>query len=721
MIKKFPLRHTAVAVASLAGLISVVAIQPAAAADKANTKAAGNYVSGDFHNHTTCSDGSLSMKKLIDKSVKTFGLDWFVQADHGGSSARNCTLSEDPFEPVPSALGLTNSTTGPFPPNTYPTTGQPASTGKGPNQTWEATLPGGRTAIKGDGTAVPKAMWRWQEIKEFQYKVTEDESRARQKPIWIGVEQNTPGHEHVSTTVLQGQLPWPQAGVMGNATLQAQYEYCFDRSDTDTSRGAENQWDCSVTGTTSTDALNATSRKISGTNTAATPDLGHRKTLEGIKWMNEKAPTTSYFIPAHLERAGFYNPIGNNGFNIEHLRNFNNTAPNVAFGFESMPGHQASEQRGEYAPNRGASLANPTAGVDSVGLGTYGGTGIYAAKIGGVWDALLGEGRNWWFFASSDYHNRGAFGPDQRESNQDFQPGEYQKDYVMVRKGTNNLSAEGIINGLRSGNSFATSGDLIDRLAFVACTVNPAIPRAAFKTLVEKAASNAVAQNAEVRINGCATMGEKLVVAPGADVVVAIAVRDPQGTNNSPYSFPNPSLKQINITQPLNAPVLDHLDVIGGNVTGYVSPADTAKYAGREGSAAASNPSAGIKKVFNSTNWTATADGVRVMSYRIPAVKVSQYFRLRGTNLPPATPFETDASGNPLNDYDLLPFFDASKTDAVQPGKVVCAEAACPAHLRTVNGVKYSSFDVAAWADLWFYSNPIYVEVSNSVKVAGTK
>ena len=87
MIKKFPLRHTAVAVASLAGLISVVAIQPAAAADKANTKAAGNYVSGDFHNHTTCSDGSLSMKKLIDKSVKTFGLDWFVQADLGGSSA----------------------------------------------------------------------------------------------------------------------------------------------------------------------------------------------------------------------------------------------------------------------------------------------------------------------------------------------------------------------------------------------------------------------------------------------------------------------------------------------------------------------------------------------------------------------------------------------------------------------------------------------------------
>jgi hypothetical protein len=204
-------------------------------------------------------------------------------------------------------------------------------------------------------------------------------------------------------------------------------------------------------------------------------------------------------------------------------------------------------------------------------------------------------------------------------------------------------------------------------------------------------------------------------------VVVAIAVRDPIGKNFSPYSFPNPSLKQIGITQPLDQPVLDHIDVIGGNVTGFVSPTDTAKYAGIEGTAAASNASAGIKKVFNSTNWTATADGLRVMSYRIPAVKVSQYVRLRGTNLPASTPFETDANGNPLNDYDLSPFVDAAKAEAQKPGKVICSDAACPAHMRTVNGVKYSSLDVAAWADLWFYSNPVYIEVTNSVKVVGAK
>ena len=41
--------------------------------------------------------------------------------------------------------------------------------------------------------------------------------------------------------------------------------------------------------------------------------------------------------------------------------------------------------------------------------------------------------------------------------------------------------------------------------------------------------------------------------------------------------------------------------------------------------------------------------------------------------------------------------------------------------MRTIAGVKYSSFDVVAWADLWFYSNPVYVEVLGSSKVAGVK
>ncbi len=710
MKHQFKMREVAVAIAAIT---TVVTLAPqASAADKAATKAAGTYVTGDFHNHTTCSDGTLSIKKLVDKSINAFKLDWFVQADHGGSSTRNCTLAEDPFEPVAPALGLTNSATGPWPPATYNGSGQPASALKGPNQTWESTLPNGRADIKGDGTATPKAMWRWQEIKEFQYKQIETLGRDAKKPVWIGLEQNTPGHEHTSTAFLKGQAPWPSTSTTGNANLQAQYEYCFDRSDSDTSRGAENQWDCSVTGSANNSLINATSAKIgpvgnlAGTNSAANPNLGHIKTVEGIKWMNEKAPTTTYFVPAHLERAGIYNPTGSNGFNIEHLRNFNNAGPKIAFGFESMPGHGAESSRGSY-----------TSGA--VGGGTYGGTGIYAGKVGGVWDALLGEGRNWWFFASSDFHNRGSFGPDQRETTADFYPGEYTNDHVMVRKGTGNLTAEGIIDGLRSGNSFVANGQLIDRLAFVVCASNPGLPRNANKALIEKAAANAVAGNGEVRIDGCATMGEKLVVRPGTDLFVTVSLRDPQGTNNSPYSFPNPSLKLVNISQPINAPVLDHVDLIGGNVTGYIDPSDQGAYAppvtAADFPAKIFNASAKIQKTFNSTSWTAAADGTRTMTYRVPAVKASQYFRLRGSNLPASVPNETDADGNPLLDFLVSP------VDQTIAGTVPCTDTACPSHLRTVAGVKYSTFDVAAWADLWFYSNPVYVEVLGSSKVAGVK
>jgi hypothetical protein len=338
-----------------------------------------------------------------------------------------------------------------------------------------------------------------------------------------------------------------------------------------------------------------------------------------------------------------------------------------------------------------------------------------------VWDALLGEGRNWWFFASSDYHNRGSFGPDQRETTADFFPGEYTRDHVLVRKGSNSLSAEGIIDGLRSGNSFVANGQLIDRLSFTVCAANPGLPRVANKALLEKAATAAVSKNNEVRIDGCATMGEKLVVRPGADVIVTIALRDPVGTNNSPYSFANPSLKQINVTQPLNAPVLDHVDLINGNVTGYVDPTNLASYAGawsaNKGTPAAVNTSTKVAKVFDKSGWTAAADGTLTMSYRVSNVKASQYFRLRGTNLPANVPYETDVNGNPMKDFDSA-------------GNIACSDAACPAHMALAVagnpaglavGAKTSSNDVAAWADLWFYSNPVFVEVLNAVKVAGIK
>jgi hypothetical protein len=243
-------------------------------------------------------------------------------------------------------------------------------------------------------------------------------------------------------------------------------------------------------------------------------------------------------------------------------------------------------------------------------------------------------------------------------------------------------------------------------------------------------------------------MGEKLVVRPGAEIVVTIVVHDPDGTNYSPYTFSNPSLKQISIDQPLNMPVLDHIDLIRGMVTGYKTPG-AADYAGEwprntawlaaDGTtaglaavpAAAKNTSTSVIKTFNGQgtvpSWTSVQAGnlsLLKMTYRIPAVAASQYVRLRGTNLPASVPYETDASGNPLSDlYTNAGNLTKLAIPCTTTGSNLTGAAidGCPAHLPVVGTQKMVAYDVAAWSDLWFYSNPIYIQVNGSTTVAGVK
>ncbi|HVR52914.1 MAG TPA: hypothetical protein VMS38_24530 [Pseudorhodoferax sp.] len=732
-----------VALAAVAVLASM-AMAPAAQA----AKPAGTYVTGDFHNHTTCSDGSISMQKLVkkstDKADTPWGLDWFVQAGHGGSGNRNCTLAEDASLATP-AYPLVRSASGAI---------------QGPTTSWQNTNPPVQPKGTVSGSSPSQNMWRWQAIQEYQYPQLEYLSAYLNRPLFVGVESVAPGHEHVSVSVITGQMPNTldnarlptSAGYtpLGNATAMAWWEYCFDRNDSDRSRGntvsggsAGNNWNCAVPGSLNSadPSWNIEAQKLMPSGSTGVGERGHNKAVEGMKWLALNHPQQSYYVPAHLERAGPFNPDGNNGFNIEHLRNFNNAAPTVAVGFESQPGHHASDNRGEYSPSR-----NSIGGVrvDSVGGTTYGGTGVYAAQIGGVWDALLGEGRNWWFFGSSDWHNRGMFGPDDRRSTQDFYPGEYQRDFVMVRKGSDTkLRPQAIVDGIRSGNSFVATGQLIDRLAFVACVSYPG-PAARSEAAVEALALKAAQSNTDTDVTGCATMGEKLVVRPGAELVVAVVVRDPVGSNYAPYSFNNPSLAQVGINQPLNKPELAQVDVVRGLVTGYRQPG-AANYAGQWPNdwllnpsmanvpAAAKNTSAAVLRTFNNATWKSLgAEGeYKAMSFRVTAVNASQYLRLRGSNLPPSVPYETDANGNPLADLYtnagdtsklMIPCMVAGinvpSNGATYTGSTIDG---CPAHLPTRNGQRYVAYDVAAWSDLWFYSNPIFVEVTGSTQVAGVK
>ena len=795
-----------IALAVTAALATTAVSTATADNDRGRGNDRGTYVAGDFHNHSTCSDGSTSMqqkvKKSMDRVETPWGLDWFVQAGHGGNGVRNCTLVEDESLATPAY---------PFVP------------GQGPQTTWAQSI--GAANVKGNAanggaalsTQANPAMWRWQSIQEFQYPLLEYLAAFRNEPLFIGLESVVAGHEHSSMAVITGQMPdaihrtplpaAPPYRPLGNANAFAQWSYCFDRGDADWSRGntmiggTGNNWECSVPGSPNSTSpaigFNTTAQKIIPV--APTGTNGHLKTVEAMKWMKEFHERASYYVPAHLERAGVFNPNGNNGYNIEHLRNFNNAAPKSAFGFESQPGHGASGQRGEYQFRRNGAISggtpppgwNPLARVDSVGGTTYGGTGVYAAQVGGVWDALLGEGRNWWFFASSDWHSRRMFGTHDRRSNGDFWPGEYQRNYTMVSnergrhghdrddddrdghhgKGkSSRLSPQAIVDGLRTGNTWVDSGQLIDRLAFVACVGRST-------EAVEEMAVDAARGNTDVDHRDCATMGAKLEVRRGQDVVVSIVVRDPDGTSFSPYTFNNPSLAQVGVQQPLNKPVLDHIDVIRGMVTGYKMPG-AADYSGEwprnwlvpslqpDGSvtatkltlaqvpAAAKNTSAAIIKTFNSDTWeTVRRDReFKKMTFRIRDVKQSQYIRLRGTNLPPSVPFETDADGNPLPDMwtnpeDLPARLPATDPDAGKPENVVIPQDAmlripcmatgsnvpsnavepphrgtidgCPNHLPVKNGQKMVAFDVASWADLWFYSNPIFIEVRGSTPVEG--
>src|SRR5450432_4193496 len=200
-------------------------------------KTPGTYVAGDFHNHTTCSDGTISMEKLIKKATDTvetpWGLDWFVQAGHGGNGNRNCTLVEDA---------------------TLSTPAYPFNASVGPNTTWENS----GVTPKGDvsGTSPNRNMWRWESIQEFQYPLIEYLNALKNLPLFLGIETVVPGHEHTSMSVITGQIPasldttplpaGPPYAPLGIANPLAQWEYCFDRADTDTSRGAGNAWGCSV-------------------------------------------------------------------------------------------------------------------------------------------------------------------------------------------------------------------------------------------------------------------------------------------------------------------------------------------------------------------------------------------------------------------------------------------------------------------------------------------
>ena len=278
------------------------------------------------------------------------------------------------------------------------------------------------------------------------------------------------------------------------------------------------------------------------------------------------------------------------------FRNWNDTAPHIAVGFEGSPGHQAG------ALNTDGTIGRTSPRGAYGNYPTHGGYDQMTARLGGLWDSLLGEGRRWWITATSDSH------VNWRDGGVDFWPGEYSKTYVHTAKDYSD-----ILDGLRSGRIFVTTGDLITSLDVRAYRRG----RAPF--------------HAEAG-GTTADIGETLRIRPGDDVTVVIRFGRLLGINGRGQ---RPQVRRV--------------DLISGEVTGPAASrsADT-------------NPTTRVVRRFSGGDIANIPHPV--LTYTLRSVEKDTYIRVRGTNTPEEEPLPDTRGEDP-------------------------------------------------WADLWFYSNPIFIEV----------
>lgn len=545
----------------------------------------GQWVAGDFHTHTALSDGVYTAEEVAAKA-KYFGLDWYSATDHGG-----LYYLDDTF-----------------------VAGRKANTSRA-------------LTILGIGTQ----------------KVTANRNTIMQ---FNGFEWNVPTHEHASV------------GIIGNddaavAKALSDFEYQYDAKDTDTS-------------ITTLSKLNSKADQA----------------IFAAAYLQSFYAKTSYMLPNHPSRQLLWTAAD--------FRDMNDAAPDVAFGAELLPGHQASAFRGglgyfTYYDTKAKKFINLSA-TDATTLEhmvinyvtipandlaiaqgkldnkatilaslkvsiekqrTYGGADYMLAKVGGVWDSLLGEGRNFWVFGNSDFHinqtKATVLGGEP-----DFWPGEYTKNYTY----TSSKTYQSILDGMRSGNSFTVLGDLINALDFT------------------------VANNGKT-----ATMGERLNATTGKTTTMTIRFKSP--AHNSANQDGRTGLNDV--------PVVDHIDLIAGEYGEKAEKYD-ANYTGEVASEAISaaykkdtNETTKVIKTFSKSDFKTDAEGYTTVTFTVPATDKNTYYRLRGTNLAPNTPNQTDANGNPLVDTALT-------------------------------SVKGTNTAAEAFSDLWFYSNPIFVNAGTAIQ-----
>lgn len=168
-----------------------------------------------------------------------------------------------------------------------------------------------------------------------------------------------------------------------------------------------------------------------------------------------------------------------------------------------------------------------------------------------------------------------------------------------------------------------------------------------------------------------ATMGQTLKVNKQQKVTVTIGFKQPPHNNR----------EQLVGDEEYNGkvPELHHIDLIAGDLVDKAKP-------GTEEYGKKTNPTTRVLHSFTAGEWQLDSQGFYTMSFTFTARK-DQYFRLRGTNLGYNQPGLT-RQGEPLR----------SPIIELEGGNV-------DEYYQRINNRNYN--------DLWFYSNPVFVEVKD--------
>lgn len=174
--------------------------------------------------------------------------------------------------------------------------------------------------------------------------------------------------------------------------------------------------------------------------------------------------------------------------------------------------------------------------------------------------------------------------------------------------------------------------------------------------------------------NEKADMGSDLEITEGDDYTLTIRFKSPETNNYKPITE-----HETTVT---NKVKIDHVDLIAGDITGKISP-DSPSYSKE------TNESTEVIARFTEDDWTVDSEGYNVIKYKIKDADRSKYYRLRGTNLGTDVEGETE-NGNPLIDES----FDYSGTPTEEE-----------------NEERFNNLNDRNYSDMWFYSNPIFVNV----------